>query len=93
MTKNHDNVIELFNKTAVHPGQESHLAPVTDVLTFMVHSILVSDDTQALLAGYLALASQLEGETVEISTEMKTAMAQANPDDLLVHLPAEYIWC
>lgn len=93
MTDNYDNVINLFNKAQVNPGQKSHLVPVVEVLTFMAHSVLVSKDPQAMLAGYIALASQLEGEDVEISPELKKLLDRADPDDLLAHLPAEYIWC
>ena len=93
MTKKFNNVIDLFNKTVVNPGQASHVVPATDVLTFMAHSVLVAKDPQAMLAGYLALASQLESETVEITPELKALLDRANPGDLLAHLPAEYIWC
>jgi hypothetical protein len=92
MSNNFDNVIKLFDKTIVTPGRETHMIPVTDILTFFLHTVLVTGNRDGTLASYIALASQLGGEHVEITQELKELMDGADSDELLEFLPGEYIW-
>ncbi|MEA3242873.1 MAG: hypothetical protein U9Q19_05455 [Pseudomonadota bacterium] len=92
MSKEFDNVIELFDKAIVTPGRHTHVIPVTDILTYLLHTVLVSGDRGGSLAGYICLASQLGGENIEVTQELKELMDAVDTDELLEFLPSEYIW-
>jgi hypothetical protein len=91
MSDNFDNVIKLFDKSRV-PPEQIHMVPVTDILTYLMYTILVTGDRESSLACYIALASQLGGVHNEVTPELKELMDAADTDELLEFIPSEYIW-